>query len=285
MSEDAISVYLGCASSSTPELPVFDVPAIFLDPDADLLLQSSDGVLFKIFKAFLIVGCQFFRDMFAHAHASTATSDEPVKWDEPATVIIALLYQLYPCTKPKITTVDDLIRMAEAADKWGMYSLSDKCIRNLAKRRFLDQRPLAVYRFASRFRIDDLKTKASYRVVEMFDPLEALRSDLVGISGIEVVQLCDLRKKRIQRVQNLCRLGSAKLCPRHEGTIQGAAIHGSDLSKLNDHLKTMAEKTPSSTIISTVVNILDCKCENYGCKLEDHLRVLKERLDDYSTFV
>ncbi|KZT54605.1 hypothetical protein CALCODRAFT_404128, partial [Calocera cornea HHB12733] len=56
----------------------FRIPAVFLDPDADLLLKSSDGVVFKVFKAFLIVGSPVFRDMFQTPRSSPETPEEPV---------------------------------------------------------------------------------------------------------------------------------------------------------------------------------------------------------------
>ncbi|KZT54600.1 hypothetical protein CALCODRAFT_556884 [Calocera cornea HHB12733] len=188
--------------ATSTETPPFEVPIVFLDADGDLLLSSSDGVHFKVFKSFLIFGSQFFRDMFKHSKPTSGNSDEPVVWDEPAELITSLLYQLYPIAKPDLTDLSKLERVLEAADKWGMDRVFAQAKAELQTPRFLDVRPVAVSRLAARLGMDDVRDKAIRRLVELYDPMDAsLRPQLGDITALELLTWCDLHKKRMAAVK------------------------------------------------------------------------------------
>ncbi|EJU05681.1 hypothetical protein DACRYDRAFT_104166 [Dacryopinax primogenitus] len=175
----------------------FEVPAVFLDPDADLTLKSSDGVIFKIFKGILVFGSQFFRDMFKHAHPGHGNDDEPVKWDEPADLIVLLLYQLYPMPKPTLIDLDQVSRVLIVAEKWGMASATE-CVK-VELLNFLDQRPIQVIKLASRLELKDIHEKAIHEFVKQHDPMDKrFRADLEDIDVTELARWYDLRQSCIQ---------------------------------------------------------------------------------------
>jgi len=196
--------------NSTTELPPhFEVPAAFLDPGADVLLKSSDDVLFKVHKNILCLGSGFFANMFSDAGSAADTAQEysPITWTEPASTIVALLSYLYPnIALLEVLTAEDILALTIAADKWDMDRVLTAMRAEMKKPTILEERPMAIYNLACRFGFEDVKRLAGRRLINAYDPHDpTLRSDLPGLSAVDFVALSDLRTNCIEYARRIHR--------------------------------------------------------------------------------
>lgn len=82
-------------TNSEPKQPSHNLSYLF--PDADLVLVSSDGVLFRVHSLVLKLASQFFRDMFTIPRdVKESESQEPIPMAEREPVLEALLGLIYP---------------------------------------------------------------------------------------------------------------------------------------------------------------------------------------------
>jgi len=264
----------------------FDVPAIFNDPCADVLLKSSDNVFFRVHKVFLTVGSTHFKKLFLRQppNSDDTTGGTPIPWEEPAATVTGLLYRLYPIVKPDIDDIDELIRLAIAADKWSMESVLADVQTLLLKACFLDLRPLAVYGVACRLSLHETKRCAARRLVELFDPFDPiLRPDTIHLSAPDFIALYELRKKRIAYCH--------QVLERH---LPVYFSHRCQVGYSYAALQTRLSQYPSALILASVPNTLPTtielhdrsgcnnrECRNHWAKLHD----VKKDLADASRFI
>jgi len=256
-------------------------------PAADLVVKSLDGVLFKVHKGLLIAGSSVFRNMFLHPQPPVLEklSDEQIDWPEPATTITAVLYQLYPIVKPKTITVDELITVAIAADKWEMDGLMATIQAEILKPEHFDQRPFAIYKLACRLDDAELKRASSQRLVESCDPLDGgLDGDLDGLSARDFVFLCRLRKDRVkyclEQVTNC--LPPTCLC-------EWAVSYGSWKTLLEQELAVRPAWTsvPYPMYMLSTLKLCTFQCGdelNHSGWVENVVQELRENLKDRSRF-
>ncbi|KZT58385.1 hypothetical protein CALCODRAFT_412893, partial [Calocera cornea HHB12733] len=120
----------------------------FRNPKADLVVKSSDGVEFRVFKTFLSEGSVVFANMFDHPQPSNSDPSEPVPWPEPAAVIDRLLQYIYPVIKPILISLDEVMCLIRAAEKWQIEVATSMLKQDLIATRFLLVSPLRIYSFA-----------------------------------------------------------------------------------------------------------------------------------------
>ncbi|KZO95275.1 hypothetical protein CALVIDRAFT_599407 [Calocera viscosa TUFC12733] len=277
---------------STPDesevpLPVrLPVPDAFQDPSADVLLKSSDNAFFRVHKILLVIGSTYFKELFLHQTSaskvdSTAT---PIELSEPASIVEALLFRLYPVVKPDISNVDELILVAVAANKYGMDSVLADVQAHLLTPSILDSRPLAVYNVACRLALAETKRWAAHRVVELYEPLDrSIRPDTVGLSAPDFIELCDLRKERVAHCLKLIDLHLPTTCH-----------HGWELEygPWYQTLRTTLSRKPSAAVLASIPDMSDAftvhspYCNEPECRSSAYsLLSLKEALADASGFL
>ncbi|KAI5988235.1 hypothetical protein F5J12DRAFT_786925 [Pisolithus orientalis] len=91
----------------------------FDDPNAEVILRSSDNVHFRVFKGSLALASPVFKDMFtlgASVH-------------ETGTVLDMLLRLIYPLTTPELDSVDDIKTLVATVVK----NLAEKAVRETLK--------------------------------------------------------------------------------------------------------------------------------------------------------
>ncbi|KZO95273.1 hypothetical protein CALVIDRAFT_565043 [Calocera viscosa TUFC12733] len=263
----------------------FEVPEAFFDPSADVLLKSSDDVLFKVHKALLTIGSTYFKAAFHHQQAGPddlGSTANPVFWPECASTVTALLYRLYPIVKPDIDNVDDLIALTTAAVKWGMPAVLVDLQALLLKPRFLDSRPLAIYKVACRLNLIDMKRCSARRLVELYDPFDAaLRPDAAELSALDFIALYELRQKRIAYTLQLL-----------QSHVYFYSQHRCQVVISHEVLRSRLSKNPSASIFATIPDISGTVEEHgYGCKDRDcanswsRLNKLKEDLANADRFL
>jgi hypothetical protein len=100
--------------------------AVVRDPNADITLQSSDGVLFRFYKKQL--GAHSVA--FAGAEAFTVSSTkEPVVFTEPSEIVDLLLQLMSPQEPLDLESLEfrNLALLAEAVEKYDVFSSKTAC--------------------------------------------------------------------------------------------------------------------------------------------------------------
>jgi hypothetical protein len=97
--------------------------------DADIILRSTDNVLFKVHHQNLEVHSDVFADAGAVSSSSGATLTEVVQLSETSTVLDLLLQFMYRQPQPDLRTVDfDILDdLSEAAEKYRVHSAITIC--------------------------------------------------------------------------------------------------------------------------------------------------------------
>ncbi|KAF8056514.1 hypothetical protein FPV67DRAFT_1729335 [Lyophyllum atratum] len=103
--------------------PEVSVSQRFNAPDADIIFQSSDGIMFRIHKMNLVACTEGFSPP---AHC---TLDDVAPLTEPAIILDILFQFVYPQLQPHLEAVDFEVFMevAEAAEKYQVYSAINLC--------------------------------------------------------------------------------------------------------------------------------------------------------------
>ncbi|KAF9016569.1 hypothetical protein BDZ89DRAFT_400901 [Hymenopellis radicata] len=128
----------------------------FNSADADVVLASCDGARFAVHKCILSLASPFFKDMFSLPQPSSGSSvpkDVDIECTESKAVLCALLHFMYPVPNPQIASLDELVPLIEAAQKFRLEYLHDELRAMLIDERFgfVKKAPLRVYAIATRF--------------------------------------------------------------------------------------------------------------------------------------
>src|SRR5579863_564061 len=114
-----------CSEGHThPCVTVQPLPEYLYTTEADIIIQSSDLVDFRVHKAILASSSQFFRTMFSLSQPPTELvndSDVPVLHvSEDAEIIRALITVLYPIPSEIPATYDRVLALLAASQKYDM---------------------------------------------------------------------------------------------------------------------------------------------------------------------
>ncbi|KAH8110197.1 hypothetical protein DFH11DRAFT_1730529 [Phellopilus nigrolimitatus] len=139
----------------------------FDDPQADLILRSSDLIDFRVMKCILALASPIFKVMFSLPQPKQDPDAEPsppvVPVPEPSAVLDPLLRILYPTPPPELLDVDEIGGVLEAAHKYDMdgaminaRSALRACLeREKAQKKPTSEVAIAVYALACRFKLAD----------------------------------------------------------------------------------------------------------------------------------
>ncbi|KAG6831548.1 hypothetical protein H0H92_009467 [Tricholoma furcatifolium] len=142
-------------SSEHEESPTV-TSTIFCAPDADVVFQSSDNVLFHIHR----------KNLEAHAAAFPPsefdTKGEVVSLTEDASTLSTLFQFIYPRRHPdvELMSFDELYGLAEAAEKYEFYGVMSVCKGRL-KQKFVDDHPVAILNYACKHDYPDIMNLAA----------------------------------------------------------------------------------------------------------------------------
>ena len=144
---------------SSSALPPFDETS-----DGDIVLRSSDGVLFRTHKVILSLASPFFRDMFSLPQLGTppdgAGNGPIIPFTESSETIDTLLRVLYPDDDPDLKLVHEIECVVEAAIKYDM----PKCISIMRKKLILcaSKEPIRVFMIACKNKLADVASAAAH---------------------------------------------------------------------------------------------------------------------------
>ncbi|KZO93999.1 hypothetical protein CALVIDRAFT_565967 [Calocera viscosa TUFC12733] len=169
----------GCSGTKSTS-DAFVLPPIFQNPEADLIIKSSDNIEFRVWKGILIEGSVVFKDMFANP-PSAQSAAEPVPWPEPAKVICRLLMFMYPIPKSSLDSLDEIFAIIRAADKWQIDVAVSYLKDILLSKRFTSNKTEA-------FREETAKLASE------IDPCGlAVRDQLTHMTALDMLRLVKLR--------------------------------------------------------------------------------------------
>ena len=170
--------------SLSPEL----AKAPFDDPRADLVLRSSDGVNFRVFKIILSLASSIFADMFTlpTPPAPPNSSDEPpvVQLPEDAETLDLALRHCYPIRSPEVVKQRDARILLEFARKYQVDLFEPSLTRFLTDT--IERDPVGVYALAAAYECQDIASKALRSSLKI--PMYLLQSPELQYSTTEQYQ-------------------------------------------------------------------------------------------------
>ncbi|KAH9479177.1 hypothetical protein JR316_0007763 [Psilocybe cubensis] len=182
-------------------------PPPFDHPDADVILRSSDlePVDFRVFKLLLSLSSPFFSDIFTlpqpiPSNPSSFYSDEyqesskglPViqmsEDKETLTLLLGLCFPISAHETPRISSLQEIQKVAEAAVKFEMDGIVRYLQRELVAPRFIESQPVRVFAIAYRYGWDAEAKKAARHTLRQ--PVDTpFVAELELISGATLFRL------------------------------------------------------------------------------------------------
>ena len=160
--------------SQSPPPKLADAP--FNGPRADLVLLSSDGVNFFVFKVILSMASSVFADMFTlplPAAPQTSSHEPPVvQLPEDAETLDMALRYCYPIPSPEVVTLHDARILLEFARKYQVDVIKVSLTRFLTDT--IERDPAGIYALASAYEYQDIAAKALQS--SLMVPIYQLRS-------------------------------------------------------------------------------------------------------------
>lgn len=198
------------ASTNSP--PPLTQSAEFSSPEADLILQSSDGVLFKVFSRILMEASPVFRDMMTIPKPSEGLQQPLVLDEEGATLELGLKF-LYPIPSPTITSFEMLKNIFKMADKYLLDSVLHALKALLVTPAFIEKAPLRVYALACAYGLQAEAKVASRHCLKIDVLQEAeLYEELSMISGRDLLRLIRLHQTRAVAVLGILNGSNPSRC-------------------------------------------------------------------------
>jgi BTB/POZ domain-containing protein len=159
--------------------------APFDDTRADLILQSSDNVQFRVFKAIFYLASPIFADMFS---IPSSPSEKPhddaqvVPLSEHSTALDIALRHIYPVRRtPKADTLHYASILAEFSRKYQVEALHQFIIGYLMDG--IEHDPVGVYAIAVTYGYDDIGAKAARSCLNL--PFSNLQSPYLRYATAE----------------------------------------------------------------------------------------------------
>lgn len=187
-------------------------PAPFDNPDADVILRSSDKepVDFRTFKLLLSLSSSFFSEILTLPQPASDTYDAPtlysddfvdasdapvIQMAEDAQTLRLLLGFCLPVSvapPPRLSSIHEMHKVIEAACKFEMEGVLAYLRSEIVLPRFIEAQPLRVFAIAYRYGWDaEARKAARYTLRHPIDVAMAFVPELEFISG---ATLCRLRE-------------------------------------------------------------------------------------------
>ncbi|KAG6902547.1 hypothetical protein C0995_014936 [Termitomyces sp. Mi166 len=173
----------------------------FENPDADIILRSSDQPLptdFRVFKFLLSLASPFFAKAFTLPQPPTDVSEDvPVmEMQENAKTLRMILGFCYPISVhrlPRLTTLEDVRAILKAAEKYEMKGVQEH-VRETLVNQFLEDKPVSVFAIACHYGWKEVVDQAAYRFLAL--PINSVPADESELELITAVTYCRLFQYR-----------------------------------------------------------------------------------------
>jgi hypothetical protein len=147
---------------------------------ADIILRSSDGVEFRVFKLFLTLASPFFETMFALPQPAAGTNDDTmnglhvIPMQENSKTLDTFLRFCYPSTlaeDPSLENLKDIKAILGVARKYSLDLIEKKVCQALANPKVLEAEPLRCFAIARNARLThETITAAKYTLRQPLIP-------------------------------------------------------------------------------------------------------------------
>ncbi|KDQ50422.1 hypothetical protein JAAARDRAFT_42085 [Jaapia argillacea MUCL 33604] len=185
-----------------------DASSPFDSPSADVILRSSDSVDFRFFKLLLSLSSSFFRGLFnpnreltedgnVRSGANPVISGEKdglpiVPLTESSETLTGLLNFIHPEQTATFDTLDSLLLVLKAAEKYRMDGVIRRAETSLMAADFLESQPVVVYVIACVYKLE--KAARAGAKASLCQPmLFPFSKELEGISGASLYRLLAYR--------------------------------------------------------------------------------------------
>jgi hypothetical protein len=186
-------------------IPTYDFTAVV---DADVVLQPSDSEQgLRAHRNVLSIASPVFADMFMlpqgeNAAALTKGVSPPaeVKLSESRWVIEAVLCFIYPVPNPTVSSLEDLVSLLDAAQKFDIVVVTTELEKLLACPNLLKlESSLRIYAISDRFNLEDVRQAASRATLDIDLGDAPLSDDLYNMTGHAYHRLLVLHRQRARR--------------------------------------------------------------------------------------
>jgi hypothetical protein len=172
------------ASANMPQETLANDP--FNDPRADLILQSSDGVHFRVFKIILALASSVFSDMFSIPLPTSRIPDsgnnvQVVSVSENSEALDLSMRHIYPLQAPDTLSLCDAAILAEFAHKYQVDALEKSVKHYLADS--IDHDPVGVYAIAVAYGYKCVGKRAAQSCLNL--PFSRLESPFARCATVE----------------------------------------------------------------------------------------------------
>jgi hypothetical protein len=201
-------------------------------PSADIILQSSDLVNFRVHRLVLVTSSSFFRVMFTLPQPSNAPADglPVVHVPEAAEVLNSLLSILYPVPPEMPHSIDNILALLAAAEKYDMGAVQSSIRAEISRKKLLSPTDSAgvfhMYAVASSKKLIPEMEAAARLSLDYPLTFESVGEALRLLDGWALRGLADFRLrcvrnlvKRMESFPDDCEKGHSKFwadCPSFE---------------------------------------------------------------------
>ncbi|KAJ8590982.1 hypothetical protein M405DRAFT_880759 [Rhizopogon salebrosus TDB-379] len=183
----------------------------FDHPKADIILRSSDGIDFRVFKLLLALASPFFETMFELPQPADGTSDDAknglpvIPVEEDGKTLDTFLRFCYPSTlakEPSLESPTDILVVLGAARKYSLDLIESKVSQALVNPKLLEAEPLRCFAIARNARLKhETMTAARYTLREPLIPAWFAEIELITMS--DLLALLTYHKKCSNAVESL----------------------------------------------------------------------------------
>ena len=198
----------------------------YYSEDADVFLESADGVKFCVHRCILAAASPFFEHMFALPQPSPHSKEHRpvIPVSENSSIISALLQFIYPEPDPAVTSLDELVALLATSVKYDFLGPIAALRKELLSPRFLEESSTRVYAVASRFDFEYEAQVASRRTLSCNILDCPLSDDLKHISAHAYHRLLVLHRSRAEAAQALLKIPQDVKCMQCSGPFYGAFV-------------------------------------------------------------
>jgi len=169
--------------------------SMFNSPDADVVLGSKDGILFRVHSYTLKTTSGWFASMFSLPQKEDHTSQITVYLDEDTNVLEAILRCVCGLTIPSLESYDVIEPLLFAAEKYDMPGPLS-IVRALVMTPSLLGDPLHLFVIACRYGWEDVAQLAATKTLTLNLLHPTHRTVLQKLSSLALLSLLDLHRRR-----------------------------------------------------------------------------------------
>ncbi|KAF9238799.1 hypothetical protein BU15DRAFT_88244 [Melanogaster broomeanus] len=250
--------------------------------DADVILESSDGVKFCVHRCILAAASPFFEHMFSLPQPpSDGKEHRPVvPVSENSSTIGTLLQFIYPEPDPVVTSMDELVTLLSTSVKYDFLGPIAALRKELLSPRFLEESPTRVYAIASRFDLEYEAQVASRRTLSCNVLDCPLSEDLKFISAHAYHRLLVLHRTRAEDAQALLKIPHDIKCIQCSGPYYGAFVPPKWWKEFERLAREELATRPTTDVIFSMRASGCVRCAGSIIDAHAFLADLKKQIDD-----